>query len=176
MSKLQLKDRVFVQRLLGAVRMFLVAALVVVLGEVLYSQTKPSIIQEGISEIATQSLGEPEEVFDLIAEKTKRDSQVELPQGFEDEVISVHDYQEVRANQTAQLVGLSAPYPMERTKQQIEEELRANCWIKVSSNAQPCDSWVKHEGVFCWLWVSYGEVGEMTSVVVHYQAMMEGVL
>lgn len=90
------------------------------------------------------------------------------PDGFEDEVLSLHGREELRVDERACVVGFSVAGTSEETFLAVSCELEALGWIGVESGLPNCGTFVKEEGSYRWLFASCVQTGGSTSVVVQY--------
>ncbi|WP_232050935.1 hypothetical protein [Arabiibacter massiliensis] len=89
-----------------------------------------------------------------------------LPEGFEEEALSLARRTEARVDGRAGIVGFSTEEDAAASFAAIAEELAAKGWEGVESGVPSCGTFVKGEGRHRWLFVSCVQVGGGASVVV----------
>ncbi len=175
MSARSCDNRMHNRRLRRAVALLIAGAFAVGAIELCYQMSKPAVLCEGVSVFADSQLYEPGADLDQLCEdKTAAYDVQTVPPGFEAEVIALGGYQEVRVDKTTHLVGFTSLLASDEVRLQIDEELKNNQWIKANTTEQPCDNYVKHEGVYRWLLIRFVQVGSCTSVVMQYQTTEMG--
>ena len=90
----------------------------------------------------------------------------QLPEGFQEEVLSLEGRKDVRVGAGGQVVGFVERADPQEAFAALSAELEAGGWAAIDSGRDDCGSFVKGGGRFAWVFVSCVRVGEATSVVV----------
>lgn len=151
------------------VRALLVVALVlggVAVSGALVRANEPGVLKEASDPALWQPSGFADVEHALDEEGAP--GRARAPDGFEDEVLSLHGKEDTRVDERARVVGFTMAGVSEEMFQAVSCELEALGWIRVESGLPNCGTFVKEEGSYRWLFVSCVQAGESTSVVVQY--------
>ena len=106
---------------------------------------------------------------DRSAEERNRD----MPEGFEEEVLSMEGKSAVRVGAEGSVVGFSVSQDASAAFSDLSAELVAHGWQPVGSGRGDCGTFLKSEGRFTWLFASCIQVGSGTSVVIQCPVLDE---
>lgn len=98
----------------------------------------------------------------------------EVPESFQEEILSLDGFTELRCDLDSGVVGFTAQGEAEEVFEEIEAVLEEGGWTFVESGLEACGTFVKVEGDYQWLFVSCVQVGSSTSVVVQVDSFEEG--
>lgn len=89
-----------------------------------------------------------------------------VPEGFEEEVLSLASRGDVRVGADGAVVGFCCSGDAPAALAEVAVELAEKGWMRVESGSDAAASFVKREGHYRWLFVSCTEVSGEVSVVV----------
>lgn len=98
--------------------------------------------------------------------------ETKLPSGFEEELLSLSNKEELRTHilkEGGGLVGFSVSTTAENTMTVIVEEMIKKGWSATDSKWGEATSFFKENGRYQWAFVSCVQTGDTTSVVVQYK-------
>lgn len=95
-------------------------------------------------------------------------SGTELPDGFEEEVVSTSGASDVRSDEEARVAGFLLAGDAGTVFAELSDDMQQRGWAAVESGRAGCGSFVKDEGRYRWAFVSCTPVGDETAVVVTY--------
>lgn len=95
------------------------------------------------------------------------------PPGFEHEVLALAARGDVRADDSACLVGFSTDGDAAEVFASVGEELAEKGWEQAGGGLSAGGTFVKPRGSYRWLFVSCTQVGQETSVVVYYAPLAD---
>lgn len=107
--------------------------------------------------------GVAKEAANMMSSSSQED---DLPPGFEEEVLSLEGFTDVRVGAKGTVVGFSSPDPPAELFAALSSRLEERGWQAVSSGSDVCGSFVKEGGAYSWVMVSCVNAGSVTSVVV----------
>lgn len=90
-----------------------------------------------------------------------------VPPDFEEEVLPLFSYADVRVAAGGQVVGFLSDERPEVEFSLLSSTLQDRGWVSVSSGSELGGSFVKEGGTYIWAFVSCVGIGEGTSVVVN---------
>lgn len=89
-----------------------------------------------------------------------------VPEGFQDEVLSLEGREDVRVGADGTVVGFVDRAGAQEAFASLRGELEDTGWTAIDSGRDDCGSFVKDEGRFTWLFASCVPTGSATSVVI----------
>lgn len=149
-QRTRLTRAIFVLGLVGVVAAGAVEASKVLTSDVFREAVNPALWEEGVSGASAVP-----------------------PPGFEGEVLTLIGRGEVRTDEGACLVGFSLGGDAARVFESVGDELAEKGWEQAGGGLPASGTFVKPNGSYQWLFVSCTQVGEETSVVVHYAPLTD---
>ncbi len=144
-------------RACGVLIVLLLAALAL---EWFYRMDRPGVLSEAAGLSASALLADG-------WESVERAGGAAVPPDFEEEVVSLSSYADVRVDVGGQVVGFLSDERPEVEFALLSSALEDRGWVSVSSGSGSGGSFVKENGTYIWAFISCVGVGEGTSVVVN---------
>ena len=173
------------RRLRRALIWLLAASLVflalVAVGRAFEEAGRPSVLAEAAALIGGEE-GEADAdgdadagALELLASLDSSDgADDEVPESFQEEVLSTAGREDLRCDASAGIVGFSEEGSAEEVFAQLSEELAEKGWTGVESGLDAAGTFVKGDGDHRWLYLSCVQVGDSTSVVAQVESLEEG--
>ena len=102
----------------------------------------------------------------IFSNKTGKDQRCFLPVNFENEVMSLESFSDVRVSTNESIVGFFSLKSISETKKICSALLKEKNWIEVTSGQEGFSSYVKKGEGYSWVFLSCVSVGEKTAVVL----------
>ena len=168
--------------LLAAVLVFLALVLV---GRAFEDAGRPSVLAEAVQLFG----GEDEEEEDAADGEEDSDEAAtglldvfgadaadvdEVPESFQEEVLSTAGREELRCDASVGVVGFAEAGEAAEVFARLSAELEEKGWTAVESGLDSAGTFVKEDGEHRWLYLSCVQVGESTSVVAQVESLEEG--
>lgn len=118
--------------------------------------------QSGVLEKIDMTMASDDAGFDT----GSSDASAPVPEGFQDEVLSLEGREDVRVGADGTVVGFVDRADAQAAFASLKGELEETGWTAIGSGRDDCGSFVKDEGRFTWLFASCVPSGSATSVVI----------
>lgn len=118
--------------------------------------------QNGVLEKIDMTMASDDAGFDT----GSSDASVPVPEGFQDEVLSLEGREDVRVGADGAVVGFVDRADTQEAFASLRGELEDAGWTAIGSGRDDCGSFVKDEGRFTWLFARCVPTGSVTSVVI----------
>lgn len=171
------------RRLRRALIWLLAAALVflalVLVGRAFEEADRPSVLSEAAALIGGEEADADGDAdagaLELLASLDSSDgADDEVPESFQEEVLSTAGREDLRCDASAGIVGFSEEGSAEEVFAQLSAELAEKGWTGVESGLDAAGTFVKGDGDHRWLYLSCVQVGDSTSVVAQVESLEEG--
>lgn len=143
----------------------LLKACAIVVGLVIAGVLVQAVIdgsQSGVLEKIDMTMASDDAGFDT----GSSDASVPVPEGFQDEVLSLEGREDVRVGADGTVVGFVDRADTQEAFASLRGELEDAGWTAIGSGRDDCGSFVKDEGRFTWLFARCVPTGSVTSVVI----------
>ena len=118
--------------------------------------------QSGVLEKIDMTMASDDVGFDA----GSSDASAPVPEGFQDEVLSLEGCEDVRVGADGAVVGFVERVGAQEAFASLRGELEDAGWMAIGSGRDDCGSFVKDKGRFTWLFASCVPSGSATSVVI----------
>lgn len=135
--------------------------------EVVFQLCESKTVMSFAEEISSQQSIKSE--LEGMLDEQNISSPVSVPVGFEDEVFTVENRQNLACDAENQVVGFWDERKIDEVSFELETELKERNWTHVPSGDSSIQSWVKNKGDYTWLLIQFVSMEGGVSVVVSYR-------